>query len=75
MNEKPPSDKDLEGKTKPKENSIPGKKIKEQLLRIRRVMMLISISHLKPPMENVKERRRKRERKIEVSSKENKRYP
>lgn len=49
MNEKPPSDKDLEGKTKPKENSIPGKKIKEQLLRIRRVMMLISISHLKPP--------------------------
>lgn len=49
MNEKPPSDKDLEGKTKPKENSIPGKKIKEQLLRIRRVMMLISISHLKTP--------------------------
>lgn len=39
MNTKRATDKDLQGKTKPKENPIPEKKIKEQLLRIRRVMV------------------------------------
>ena len=41
MNEKHSGEDDLEGKRKVKENSIPKKKIKEQVLRIKRVMVVI----------------------------------
>ena len=41
MNEKYPIEVDLEGKRKTKKNLIPGRKIKEQVLRIKRVMVVI----------------------------------
>lgn len=58
MNEKRATDKDLQGKRKANEKSIPGKKIKEQLLRIRRIMVL-TVLHLETPQWKIKRKTEK----------------
>ena len=63
MNEKLPSEEDFEEKRKAKENSIPRKKFKEQVLIIKRLMVLIVEKNPVGELEKLKERQRRRERK------------